>query len=106
MFRDCAYRRDVLRLCFHDVDFIPPDVDKSQIVEYQPEDADRVVEFVHKHRDGIHLILCACEAGISRSAALSAAIAVGLLSNHFQPRKGVPNRRVYLETVLAWARHA
>lgn len=73
----------------------------------QPEQAEFIVEFVLKHKDDVDLIICQCDAGISRSAAVAAAISVILKgegsgqwvfdSNHY-----VPNRLVYSEVLNAY----
>lgn len=97
-FVPCEHRRAVLRMEFHDLDAVPDGLNGKDLVIYGREHARRVLEFVEEHRS-VDLILIHCEAGLSRSAGLAAAIAMRLLSRTYRPRKGIPNRRVYLETV-------
>lgn len=63
------FRKDVLRLSFYDL--VSP---KEGFASYTIEEATRVWEFVDKWIADIDAIVCQCEAGISRSAGLAAAI--------------------------------
>jgi len=92
----------ILRLRLHDVDYVPPEANLSELQLYDEHIARQVVQFVEAHLPHVSLILCHCEAGISRSAALAGAIALRVLNGKSGARKGVPNRRVFLETMLAW----
>mgnify|MGYP001574547860 CR=1 FL=1 len=102
-FVPCEKRRAILRLAFHDLDFAPEDVDVSSWVLYTKEHAKTIINFVLDWRYAVRLIVFSCEAGLSRSAALAAAVAYGLLADALPPRKGVPNRSVFLETLVTWA---
>lgn len=62
----------VLRLCFDDVKTAAD----SRFRAFHPRDARDIVEFVQAHPDT--LIVCQCEAGICRSAAVAAALSLWL----------------------------
>lgn len=97
-------RVDVLRLACHDIDYLPPELDpvKLQLVLYDEVEAARVAHFVEQHLGFVDLFLVTCEVGLSRSAGVAAAIAMRVLSRTFKPRKGLPNRRFYNQTMRAW----
>ena len=85
----------VLRLQFHDADRAQRDR-----VTVTADDARAVVRFVRQHRDAARLIVCQCEAGISRSAGVAAALSKWLQDDDtpfFE--RFIPNRLVY-RTVL------
>jgi len=91
-------RRDVLRLKFHDMgDYGQPLHDD---IVMTPDDARALLTFVQTHLGEVELIVCQCEAGVSRSAGMAAA-----LSRLIQDEDGFflthywPNRWVY-RTVL------
>lgn len=72
-------RRAVLRVRFHDVagslDLDPPTSDAGTEVAMSDADAVQVAEFVTANvGDDVRLVVCHCEAGVSRSAAVAAAI--------------------------------
>ena len=62
-------RKDVLRLCFHDVDF-----DQSSCKSINADDATQIVNFVLKNLDKVDLFVIHCTMGMSRSSAVGAAI--------------------------------
>jgi predicted protein tyrosine phosphatase len=67
---DNDLRKDILRLSFHDV--------QENLGSYRKmslEEAKQVVEFYLKHKD-IGYYVIHCEAGVSRSAAIGAAITI------------------------------
>jgi predicted protein tyrosine phosphatase len=65
--------RDVLRLKFHDVE---PELDGYDYVIFSHDDVKKIFDFLKKHEDEIDEVVVHCEAGISRSAAVSKFIAV------------------------------
>jgi predicted protein tyrosine phosphatase len=80
---DNEKRIDVLRLCFHDIESVndPNDFGLKFLKKYgiEPrlfytEDAQSIIEFLEKHKE-VETIVVNCEAGISRSAGIAAAIA-------------------------------
>lgn len=84
-------RMGVLRLSFHDVDAEAPFWQAPS-----EEHARSIVEFVRRHRDMADLIICQCEAGLSRSAGIAAALSRWL--NHHDAEffaRYMPNRRIY-----------
>ncbi len=62
-------RLGVLRLSFFDAT-----ADDARFRGATPEDAVRIVEFVARYREAADLIVCQCEAGLSRSPAVAAAL--------------------------------
>ncbi len=88
------HQRAVLRLRFHDKGKgRPPVVGK---VVMTPEDARAIISFVYAHLAEVELIVCQCEAGISRSAALAAALSRILQDeDHFFFEHYAPNDWIY-----------
>lgn len=85
----------VLRLQFHDADTV-----QAGRVVISEEDARTITRFVQQHRAKADLIICQCEAGISRSSGVAAALSKWLNSDDAPFfRHYVPNRLVY-RTVL------
>jgi predicted protein tyrosine phosphatase len=92
-----ANRIAVLRMTFHDTDTASIGITEAQ--------AGEMVAFVKAHEPQVGLIVCNCEAGLSRSAGVAGALAKWLTGDdtpffkHF-----VPNRLVYrrvLEAAMA-----
>jgi predicted protein tyrosine phosphatase len=105
-------RKAVLFLQFHDWD----DSSKVKIEKEYPtsstakeqtffsvEDAKKVVRFIKKHQKEVKLVVCQCDAGISRSAGVAAALSYCLngTDNDFFKRF-IPNRRVYRMIINEW----
>lgn len=92
---------DVLRVQpFHDIDEPYPGA-----VLFDQERAESIARFVLRHPE-ISLIVAQCEAGISRSAGIAAAIfeAFGLIGRSpFET--GIPNRHVYRMLLEQLMRH-
>jgi len=92
----------VLRLQFHDTgDTHQPLRDEVVMTE---QEARRILDFVIEYRDRAKVIVCQCEAGVSRSAAIAAALSRWL--NHddtFFFANYQPNRRAYhlMESAIA-----
>ena len=62
----------------------------------RPEDAQTILDFVQAHRQEVKLIVCQCEAGISRSAAIAAALSrVVQGEDHFFFAHYAPNDYIY-----------
>jgi len=90
----------VLRLCFHDVD------DKyagnlPYIVKFNTDMAKQVSSFLESHN--IQHLVVHCEAGISRSAGMAAAICEHLQNgqNEFKTHPFIPNQLIYKLTLEA-----
>lgn len=86
-------RHDVLYLVFHDVD------DSSRFAglydRFEESDAQKICKFVEKNIL-VDTLICQCEAGISRSAGVAAAISKHLYGeDSFFFKNYLPNRRVY-----------
>lgn len=88
--QDCV---DILRLQFHDVD---RDMNNPVIKMFQPSQAKEILQFVSKWSDSVGLFVVHCEAGISRSAGVAAALTkcCGDNDSEFFQRFH-PNRYVY-----------
>jgi predicted protein tyrosine phosphatase len=93
-----------LQLAFADI--LPPDDPRA----FKREHAHRILNFVRGIWDKIELLMVHCEAGVSRSPAVAAAISqiyLGTEGTFLMPHLYQPNRLVYavlLET--AWERGA
>jgi predicted protein tyrosine phosphatase len=76
------------------------DADREGYRLLTPEEAEAIVAFVEQHRDRAALIVCQCEAGMSRSAGVAAALSRWLNEDdHWFFDRFHPNRHVY-RTVL------
>lgn len=91
------YRQGSIMLEFHDLDDRVEGTDMEGIHElFSPEHAKKIVAFVQKHISFVDTIIINCEAGISRSAGIAAALSKfynkddSYFFKHF-----IPNRRVY-----------
>lgn len=88
---DNPNRLDVLRLSFRDTELCC-ELDK----QFTKKEAVQIIDFVLKHRRNIKAIWINCEAGISRSPAVAAALEKWFNHSDSQWFKNyVPNRRVY-----------
>jgi predicted protein tyrosine phosphatase len=87
--------RGVLRLSFPDAD--APSVQFAEADLFSPSQAMQVWDFVLRHRGDIHRIVLHCDAGVSRSPAVAAAVArvLGGDGAEFLSGKYRPNQRVY-----------
>ena len=95
---DSPNRRAVLRLKFHDKGS-RHQISREKLVMSQ-EDAQAILAFVQEHLDKVKLIVCQCEAGISRSAAIAAALSRILQEeDHFFFANYAPNDWIY-QTLL------
>ena len=85
---------EVLRLQFHDTgDYGQPL--RDQIV-MTPAHAEQILAFVERHRSTVRTWVCQCEAGVSRSAAVAAALSRILQGDdRFFFANFSPNRWVY-----------
>jgi predicted protein tyrosine phosphatase len=66
---------DILRLKFHDIG--KPklfDSEKNEDFPISKEQAKQISDFVRNYLDKVELIVCQCEQGVSRSAAIAAAL--------------------------------
>ena len=101
---ESAMTLGVLRLSFHDLDLIADDVLKAMEEDegekytlFGDSDADKIVEFITKHRGQLGAVIVHCDAGVSRSPAVAASIAktFGKSDDSFFFKRYHPNRRVY-----------
>ena len=70
--------RGILRLRFHDAESVAGFVAPPEIKQMTQRQALAIWQFVQKHLSDIKLIVVHCEAGMSRSPAVAAAICKGL----------------------------
>jgi predicted protein tyrosine phosphatase len=109
--------KDVLRLCFHDIDPTSHEYDFESMYEDEitarrnrpmnPFHAKQIMPFLKSRlRDGVSVLLVHCEAGISRSISTAMALCDGLgldrsiIDWKHDVHRDAPNRHVY-DTVLA-----
>jgi predicted protein tyrosine phosphatase len=100
------YLRSVLTLQFSDVDRVWPHLQEKSayIVSFTPEMARQVAAFVREHQQqGVHLFVVHCEAGMSRSAGIAAALSryynedEHFFLHHYRPNPLV--RQIVLEAL-------
>lgn len=99
-----------LRLRFHDVDYnkakeiLSQEVIDTNFVLFDDDMADKIVTFVRAFLDRPSLtILVHCEAGISRSAGVAAALSKALTNDDYKYfSSAVPNMWVYRKVLDAW----
>jgi len=89
----------ILRLRFYDLN--EPLEGYEEVFEHK--DAKSVRRFIEKHVDEVEMIVVHCEAGVSRSVGLAAALAKVLFGDDERFMKGgVPNSRVYTKVLEAF----
>ena len=95
---ESEYRVDALRLKFHDSgDYGQP---LRDTVVMTAEHARSILDFVNQHKNTVSTIVCQCEAGMSRSAAIAAALSHILQGqNRYFYANFEPNKWVY-KTIL------
>jgi len=103
------FLRATLRLSFHDkgkrvklpeLEAIPS-ADEAEVIMTE-QDAEKIIAFVRENLDHVKLIVCQCEAGMSRSAAIAAAISRMLQGeDEFFFEHYWPNRWVYQKILEA-----
>lgn len=88
---DSPFRMGLLRLKFWDLDERDDFPDAPS-----PEHAAEIVRFIREHLSHADLIVTQCEAGISRSSGIAAALS-RWLNEHDEEffRRYIPNRRIY-----------
>ena len=72
--RNILEYKDCLRLQFHDLDH--PIEGYKYLKMFHKTDAEQIIAFVDKYKDGVELVVVHCEAGVSRSAGVAAALSV------------------------------
>lgn len=92
-------RKAVLSLQFHDVDRIMPGV-----LAINAEQGEQIWAFAKENAQRVELIVCHCEAGISRSAGVAAALSKAFNDDDkkfFESNRYLPNRRAYRAVLKA-----
>jgi len=65
---------DILWLDFHDLDGLHMPNSDIKVKLFTQEDAKNILNFINKYKNNINLVICQCEAGISRSAGVAGAL--------------------------------
>ena len=89
---------DVLRIWFSDID---KEIDDESVKLMSKNDAREILEFVTKYVDKATMIVVHCAAGISRSAAVAAALSLliqGTEGAYYANRQYYPN--IWVKTLL------
>jgi predicted protein tyrosine phosphatase len=91
-------RIKTLYVSFHDFDGdrYPKMIKNPKIVLFKKEQAKKILEFVNANINKVDLIVCQCEAGISRSAGVAGALSK--IYNNDDTlffKKYIPNKYVY-----------
>jgi len=99
--------KGVLRLSFHDLDKIPDYIletaEELGLILFSKNHADRVLNFVLPKVSEISMIACNCEAGVSRSRGIIAALSTIITGDDKQVfRRGNPNMRVRRLILKRW----
>ena len=112
-FADNEHRKGVLYLQFYDLDMASIE-DAHDLREIQKkygyglmtdDHANQILDFVEEIKDRVELIVCHCEAGVSRSSGVAAAILrilTGSDDKIFNDRRYIPNIFVYRKILNAW----
>lgn len=91
---------DILYLSFHDLDGIHMPSPATNIKLFSKNDAQKIINFVMCYTRNAELIICQCEAGISRSAGVAGALSKIMNGDDTRIFKNyLPNRLVY-RTIL------
>jgi predicted protein tyrosine phosphatase len=96
--------KNILRLNFYDIETQVKDLEDKIFDPMQEEDALRVAEFINKNKEDIELLIVHCEAGISRSAGVAAALSKFLSGDdmyYFTCGRFRPNMTCYRKTLNA-----
>jgi len=112
-FKDNPKRIATLHLQFYDIDSSKELTKMSYnelVAQYGPGifseyQAQQIIDFVEKYKDQVELIVIHCEAGISRSAAVGAAIMKQLTgddSKIFNNKMFLPNMFIYSTILKTW----
>ena len=109
-------RLAVLSIDFYDLDYNPSRWGKKETEEikkqyghgiFKPKQARTIINFVEEWKDKIDLIVVHCEAGISRSPGVAAAInkvLTGSDKSIFDNPMYIPNRYIYSTILKEWAK--
>lgn len=90
------FRKDVLFLEFDDLDQPAVILGGLKCKLFSPEDATAIIEFYAKHVIYPEYVIVHCDAGISRSPAVAAALTkMSGHADHDFFKRYLPNRRVY-----------
>lgn len=88
--------RAKLVLCFDDAEEIPDGCEPGEIVLMSHEQAEEIRTFIEAHRSQVGTVVLHCEAGMSRSPAVAAALCRAFGDDdHLYWQEYQPNRHVY-----------
>ena len=98
---DC---KGVLELWIHDFDELPTEEEERlfRVVYFVPSDAKKILDFVDTHKNSVEVIVCQCDAGISRSSGTAAALSLILNGDDdwvMKDKRYFPNQLIY-QTIL------
>ena len=87
----------VLRLWFADLDHLPDELSELKTRLFQPEDARAILRIVQDHVDEVEEVIIHCDAGMSRSPGVAAALSRVFTGDDREVFKSFPhlNRFVY-----------
>ena len=100
---DTELSRGVLMLQFHDLDTLTGE-DKYDKFLFTENDADQILDFVAAHPEA-ELIIVHCDAGVSRSAGIAAALSKVLTGSDvkiFNSKLYQPNMHIYRTILNRW----
>jgi predicted protein tyrosine phosphatase len=101
---ESAFLRGVLRLSFHDLDRAGG---REDAVLFTPGHAHEILDFLGRVRGEVEALVVHCEAGISRSAGVAAALSRALFdADRFFFEHYVPNPLVYATLLRVWGERA
>jgi len=106
IFQESPFTKGILKLKFYDIDFSDGNITpaRAELLKkygdglFKEIQARDILDFVEKIKDRVKVIICHCDAGISRSAGVAAAILkilTGSDKDIFDNKRYVPNRYVY-----------
>lgn len=70
--------RGVLQLAFHDAEPTDPRVSDARLTVMSADQALQICQFIDRYKDEVGAVVVACEAGMSRSPAVAAALCTSL----------------------------
>ena len=96
-----GFVKAVLRLSFHDIDRSYGDI--PELILFSDEQADEILNFMKSNVYEVTCIVCHCEAGVSRSRGVAAALQKILFDDDSAAfKRGRPNMHVYSTLLRRW----
>ena len=86
------YRKQLVKLKFHDID---NDLPQHGLYIITEKDAEKIINTLMEYKNKVKLIICQCDGGISRSAGVAVAISRILgLGDNWIYNQYIPNNKV------------